>query len=322
MKTGRWHIGFLLIISGLASFGQRAMAVPGDYDGDGRADLVVVDADREGDKTTVFVRLSSDGARNSHVFHAFGNRVISGDFYGNGRTYPGIVSIRGNNRPLEWRIKTPSGDEDVFEFGVKMDRIPNQGDLDCDGQTDFVLVHTEADGTRVWRAKLSGSPGEERTTVFGKLGDMMFTADVDGDGCSEIGAMGLRHVWSSRPFAGGDVTEVKWGVRRDIPLLPADLDGDGVPEYITVHRYGRRLKALIRKADNTDRIVKLGAAGTIPMTGNFLGDNNFAWFDPRNSRFVLMTAKGKFQKVSYGNSRRGILRPDGTEVTEGETGSF
>jgi hypothetical protein len=306
----------------VAPLRQAWAATPGDYDGDGIADLAIIDADAEEDKTTVFVRMSSDDSETGFVFFPFGDWVISGDFFGNGRTRPGIVNSSRKRRQLEWRIKKPDGGEKVFKFGARKDVVPNQGDLDCDGTTDYVVVHKAA-GTRVWQAKLSSAPTKVQTTVFGGPQDYVFTADVDGDGCSEIGALTPQYVWSTRPFAGETKTEAQWGRSKDIPLLPADLDGDGVPEYITVRADKKKLTARIHNTvGGVDTTKRLGTAAAIPMVGKFYGPNTFAWFVPSEGRFYLINAESSVVQVNFGNPRRGVVRPDGSAVPEGQSGKF
>ena len=80
------YFGKLALLLGSVFFlrAQNALAVPGDYDGDGLADIAIIDSDEPEDKTTVFVRLSSNGRTQNNIFFPFGDRVISGSYFLNG----------------------------------------------------------------------------------------------------------------------------------------------------------------------------------------------------------------------------------------------
>lgn len=306
---------------------NQARAVAGDYDGDGLADLAIIDADEPEDKTTVFVRKSSTGGSVAHVFHPFGNYVISGRFFGGNKTYPGIVSIPSTaGKPLEWHVKNPFGTENVFFYGVKGDVVPNQGDLDCDGTADVVVTRTGTGnfwpGFQLWYAMLSSQPGIVHQTVFGLAGDKPYTADVNGDGCSEIVVLRGNYDWYSKNFFGSDSLPVQWGLSGDIPIPPADMTGDGVPDFIIARRTGSGQVAFVRKSDGSAMNVNLGSAGSLPMAGNFFGSNTFAWFERSQGKFGLKTPAGSTSSVTFGNARRGIVRPDGSVVTENEDGRF
>lgn len=321
----KWIVNFAILFIGAFIFPcEKSQATAGDYDGDGLADLAIIDADEPEKKTTVFVRRSSNGSVKSFVFHPFGDRVISGSFFGDGLTYPGIVSAvrKGKSKPLEWRIKTPSGKENVFRFGVKGDKVPNQGDLDCDGKTDFVLVSNGSGGTRVWQAKMSSNPGTTQSTTFGSTGDLIYTSDINGDGCSEIVTLNSGFQWTSRSFSGGDTTTFQAGLPGDIPMLPADIDGDGIIDYLTSRIDGNNQVAHLHSPTVAERTSLMGSSGSIPMVGNFFGQNTFGWFERARGRFVLTNLDQSLSELSFGNPRRGLLRPDGTDVIEGENGRF
>ncbi len=277
MKNLRTAITLPLLILGVVfgSAKHAEAATPGDYDGDGKTDAAIIDADAPEDKTSVFVKQSRNGGVRSFVFFPFGDHVISGNFYtGNGRTYPGIINKKGSI--LEWRIK------------------------------------------------LSSDPTNIATTSFGNAGDFVFTGDVDGDGCNEIGVISSAYVWSTRSFSGSTVTDITFGQSGDIPLPPADLVGNGTPEFIVVRIEGGRQVAHIRQSDSTETTINLGGSSTTPMVGNFFGaGNNFGWLDRNRSLIVQLTSSNSKKKISgFANPRRGLLRPDGIGISEGKTGRF
>ncbi len=316
---------FLFLAFNIVILQQTANAVPGDYDGDGLADLALIDADEPEDKTTVFVRSSKNGSTVPYIFYPFGNYVISGQYFGNGRTYPGIVSIPGTSDQLRWHIKNPQGSEVVVRYGLKGDTVPNQGDLDCDGVTDFSVVR---DGTaeyypgfRIWYVALSGSPGAVVEVVFGIRGDQLYVGDTTGDGCAEMIALRGNFTWFTKALFGTELTQVQWGLPGDIPLLPRDMNGDAVPDYMVARPTGGFQVLYTRYSSQSAGTMGLGGNSSIPLVGNFYGADSVAWFDRSAGRFGLIHPQGT-KTVSFGNSRRGIVRPDGTVVTEEESGRF
>jgi len=318
----------LFLLGSLAiSWSEVRAATPGDYDGDGRADIAIIDADEGEDKTTVFVRQSSNGRTVPNVFFPFGDFVISGSYFGDGKTYPGVVSNHESGATLEWHIKNSSGSEAVLNYGLKGDVVPNQSDLDCDGITDFAVVRPgTADfypGFRLWYISLSSSGGAILETVFGVAGDEMFTGDVDGDGCAEMIALRpSSYHWISKKISNDTLTVVQWGLPGDIPMLPRDMNGDGNPDYIISRIVGRSQVAYVRLGAGSATSSNLGTSGSIPFVGNFYGSNTFGWFERSKSKMSLRTPSNSTSTFSYGNPRRGVLRSDGTEVTEFETGRF
>lgn len=325
MKKIILNLFTLFLALGTLTTKSAIAATNGDYDGDGLADTALIDADEPEDKTTVFVRQSSNGGIKSYVFKPYGNFVISGNFHGDGKTYPGIVSVPSKSSSLKWVIKTPSGVDQVFNFGARGDDVPNQGDIDCDGKTDFIIVGNGTanffPGDKIWTVKRS-STGTTNTTVFGKTGEASFTADMDGDGCSEIISLSSNFVWSSRSFYGGNTTEILWGAAGDIPLVPADINGDNLADYAIARKTGGNQISYVLYSNFTSEVHNLGSNNSVPMIGNFFGRNTFGWVDRSRGRVSQRTLTGAEFSFSFGNSRRGLLRPDGTEVTESENGTF
>jgi hypothetical protein len=118
-----WIYGLAALVALVAVPTKNVLAVPGDYDGDGRADIALIDADQPEDKTTVFVRQSSDNQVVANIFYPFGDYVISGNFFGGAKSYAGIVSKRTRIDSLRWQIKNPNGGEKIFSFGVNSDIV-------------------------------------------------------------------------------------------------------------------------------------------------------------------------------------------------------
>jgi uncharacterized delta-60 repeat protein len=138
---------------------------PGDFDGDGRADfrvqrrgdISVVSADTQ----SVFITMqASNGAVSYEPYGWMSDRIVPGDFDGDGKT--DIAVGRGYNNPAGntvWYIHYTSGIPDysvVFGKGLGF----AQGDYDGDGKTDigyFIVGATNAETGFWYISSVNGS---------------------------------------------------------------------------------------------------------------------------------------------------------------------
>jgi subtilisin family serine protease len=183
-----------------------AIAADGDFDGDGRTDLLV--GDRDGD----LIVYESDGPNSMRVawtdesaFIDAGDRMTTGDFDGDGRTE--FVTFR-QNYPLTLENGEQEPDLGLYEFWdgvgdddyalrgqlpiageVAPDGAVQSGDFDGDGRDEVAISHPP----ELFIADFSVSTGwqvvyyDDGTSVTGKvLSASMVAADFDGDGTSEL----------------------------------------------------------------------------------------------------------------------------------------
>ncbi len=307
----------------------QANAQPGlgDFDGDGLSDLAYSNSDKEDGATSIRVRLSSNpGTLQRYRFNVAGDAFITGKFYNDARTFPGVVRVTDINEPLLWVIKFPAADSVRFRFGIPGDTIPNQGDVDCDGKTDIITTRKGNSsffpGFRIWFAALSS--GQVVQTVFGQANDSIAVGDVDGDGCDELIALRPSNfLWFSRKFLEAqELTDtVQWGLPGDIPLLPKDMNGDSVPDYIVARRMGDKQIAFIRYNASQAAVAELGPADSIPMTGKFFqSGNTFAWVDRDAKQGTIQAPDLAKTTFTFANSDVYLNRPDGTVIPPGDSG--
>jgi hypothetical protein len=115
------------------------VALPADYDGDGKCDIAVYRFGGLSPSNSFIVLRSSDGVTN---FIPWGNYATDylapGDYDGDGKTdYAAVRTQRSSITPLVWWIlQSSNGGIRVQEFGVGSDII-TQGDFDGDGRTDL-----------------------------------------------------------------------------------------------------------------------------------------------------------------------------------------
>lgn len=304
-----------------------AMPVLGDYDGDGRSDLAVALVDRARGETPWLVRLSSGESPLFWTFSKPGDALVTGHFYGDGKVYPGLVWVRDARMPLEWYLMTPQGTELFIRYGLPGDSIPNLGDLDCDGITDFIVTRNGRSnyypGFKLWYVALSGYGGAVLEEVFGTVNDRLYVADLDGDGCQEMVA--LRdgfYSWFGKKLFSSNISQVQWGLPGDIPLLPQDLNGDGRADYIISRPTGNGQVGYVRYSDSEYTTFDLGQNTSIPMVGNFTGTPGFAWAQRDTGFTGIRQNDGSVDVFPFGIPTNAIIRPDGTVVQPTDNARF
>jgi hypothetical protein len=310
----------LLSISGVAGTAQAFPAL-GDYDGDGDTDLAV--ALVQGDSTIWLSRSTPVGNSFYYLFNKKADAFVSGVFYDDAKTYPGIVTNPGGQGPLNWTIKNQFGQDVNLSYGLPGDTIPNQGDLDCDGRTDLIVTRPGSanwyNGFRLWYVALSSS-GKVQEQVFGLATDQIAVADINGDHCDELIALRGDYTWYAAGLFGGNALNVQWGLPGDIPLLPQDINGDGQPDFIVVRVFNGKQFALVRYNVGQSDIIPLGGPTSVPLVGKFTGRNSFGW-QQRDTGFTAVKQQdGSDSVFPFGINTNVMIRPDGSVVTPNQDG--
>lgn len=198
-------------------FGKQGdVPVPGDWDGDGIADLAVYrDGSQAGGQSYFFYRPSSQpGANfNTVAWGATGDKPVAGDYDGDGKLDAAV--FRPSN--AFWYVLRSS--DNVFvqqQFGVPTD-VPTPADFDGDGRTNFAVFRA-SNGT--WYTSID--PATNYGAVrWGAATDIPVPADYDGDGRSDVAVFrpetGNWYVLrSASGFLG-----VQWGTMNDKPAPAA-----------------------------------------------------------------------------------------------------
>ncbi len=293
---------------------------PGDFDGDSKSDLSEARVNRRTGTTQWNVR-TADGSVKSFQFGAAADGFVTGRFVQDKRVTPGIVSAH-NNRPLEWRIKTPDGGEAYLQFGFDGDILPNLGDLDCDGITDISVVRNngraDLPGQKVWYTALSASATVVET-VFGNIFDRAFTADTDGDNCDEMVVLREGFHWFSSSVGSANVKVVQWGLPGDIPLMPFDVNNDGTPDYAVVRPTLGGQFAYVRYGAQAMEVFALGPDSSVPLGGRFDDDTFFAYVNRSAGTAQFAGDVGTF---GFASPVSALIRPDGVSIDSDENGRF
>lgn len=240
----------------------------GDVDGDGADDTILVD-----DAADATLVLRSDpgsdsgfGELETWSTSAYGSaKVVRGDFTGDGLADLAVVESDG--------VRVAASADGAFEEsgdGVALS-LPERfrvsvGDFDADGVDDLALVTEDPRGVLVEVAR--GGEGsfarpQRWALVDAVLGDLKLgTADMDGDGRSDLVAMGRRdegvdvRVLRSLGDAFDDATpwleQPGWSWDGTRPLL-GDVDGDGRADVIALRDLATLQVAVLRS--DGDRLL-------------------------------------------------------------------
>jgi hypothetical protein len=205
------------------SAGSSDVAVPADYDGDGKADMAIY-------RLTTgewFVIRSS----NSTLLHvqwgapALGDTPVVADYDGDGRADVAVYRLSTG----EWFI-IRSSNSTLLQVGwgvPALGDVPVINDYDGDGRADIAIYRLSTGEWYVIRSTNStllkvgwGAP---------QLGDVPVVGDFDGDGRADVAVYRQSTGgWFIIRSSNSSLMQVNWGNPQlgDVPV-PADYDGDG-----------------------------------------------------------------------------------------------
>lgn len=231
----------VLIFAGTA-IAQLLLREALDFDNDGKADLVVFNANTN----TMSVKKSSNGNLTSQQF---GFSVYKGDFFA-----PGDYDADSKADFAVWRdsdrtwyqYKSNTGTLTTTQFGLPGDE-PVARDYDGDGKTDIAVVRRVAPsptpavyptpGQMVWYI-LRSTNGNIDSATFGYDTDFPVPGDYDGDGKFDMavqrpGTMRAQTYFYAWLSGSSSLSVTNFGRGGDI-AVPGDYDGDGKTDIAVV----------------------------------------------------------------------------------------
>ena len=239
-----------------AGFWDEQRWLAGDFDGDGRDDLVNVYS-RQGD-TRAWVHLSNgagvefQSSINTLARFSTTQRWIAGDFNGDGRD--DLVNVYGSSTgdTRAWvHLSTGAG----FEFQSSFDTLARfstaqrwiAGDFNGDGRDDLVNVYGNNGDTRAWVHLSTGAGFEFQssfTTLAGFWDEQRWIAgDFNGDGLDDLvnvyGHNGDTRAWvhlstgAGFEFQSSINTLARFSTAQR--WIAGDFNGDGVDDLVNVY---------------------------------------------------------------------------------------
>ena len=203
-----------------------------DIDGDGRADRGLV-VPINGILNWYFVR-SSNGSTLSKIWGVTGDKIVLGDYNGNGTDEIAIY------RDGAWWILDEQGNGYVRYWGQAGTDQPVPADYDGDGKTD-IAIWRKTDG--YWWILYSGygngfSSVGTSNSQWGlpSFGDIPVAGDYTGDGRADLAVFRpLDGTWYVKNLVNDSIISQQWGINGDVPLAEQDVNGDGTNDF-TVFR--------------------------------------------------------------------------------------
>lgn len=229
---GNWYIFSSASSSWLVNgskFGDaNYLPVPGDYNGDGRADIVVYS------RETGWWMVYYTGTSLAAVFQWGGYYCIPapGDYDGDGKTDFALYNfVSGAWYIFKSSTYTWLTYGDVFGG---YDYIPVPGDYNGGGLSDIVVYSENAGRWLLFYPET----GSAEYLDFGGVGYMPAPGDYDYDGVTDFGlydySYGYWYIWS--PVNGWRLIGPQWGDYYYSPVA-GDYDGDGVSDLAVYSRY-------------------------------------------------------------------------------------
>ena len=278
-----------------------------DFDGDGRADLVVF---RPSAGHWLLRKSASGYSYYDTATYTFGtgtDKPVAGDYDGDGKTDLAVW------RPstAEWLIRLSSAgytasSQLTYQWGIPTD-IPVVADFDGDGRRDLV-VYRPASGE--WFVRFSALSYSYNYAVYqwGGPGDVPMPADFDGDGRADLcvyrpsdGVWYIRY--SSSSYSYVNWAGYQWGGPGDVPLQ-ADFDGDKKAD-LAVYRPSTA-EWFVRFSSSSFSYwnyghYQWGGLGDVPLATDFDGDTktDLVVYRPSDATWYIRFSSSSYSYVNW-----------------------
>lgn len=304
-----------LISTGIA-FADRGNVVAGDYDADGRSDIIVT---RKVDSLLHwYFRLATGEQIGPVPFGLESDTQLPGDYDGDGDFNLNVVRDAGGF--LSWYSLENNGSTTQTIWGLSGD-TPLTGFFGGSGENDRVAVRSVG-GALVWYIENVAPNG----ISWGLDGDEPYVADITGDGVDELIVLrnqGGALTWYIRDLSGNFTDVVAWGLDGDTALVPADFNGDGKADLLVVRAQNGFNVVYLRYTDlnGTTQSVVFGLDTDVPYTGNFTQSDLAELAVKRASggfisHFVRFAQDGTVVTVPFGVETDAVIKPEGGLLAE------
>ena len=222
-STGKYFINKSGSAAQTVNWGDiRYIPIYADIDGDNKSDRGLLYLNNNA-LNWYFVK-SSDGRTVSKVWGTTNDKVVIGDYNGNGTDE---IAIYRNG---QWWILDENNTPILKNWGQAGTDVPVPGDYDGDGKTDIAVFRsTDAN----WYI-INSSDDSVVSKQWGlpNIGDIALSGDFTADGKNDLVIFRpLDGTWYVRNIADDSIIAQQWGVSGDIPLVNHDVNGDGVNDF-------------------------------------------------------------------------------------------
>jgi hypothetical protein len=262
---------------------------PGDFDGDGRADLTVYRP--ASGLWSIKPSSSNYNAERSYQWGLVGDVGVPGDYDGDGIADVGVY------RPSTgyWYVLLSSSQYGTVlarQWGMSTD-IPVPADYDGDGKTDLGLYRPS---TGYWLVLLSGADFTSSTArQWGLSSDVPVVGDYDGDGKADLGLYRPSAGYWFVLLSGSDYTvdlAQQWGTSTDVPV-PGDFDGDGRTD-LALYRPSTGYWYILKSSADYKAYLAChwGLSTDIAVSGDYDGDGmaDLVVYRPSNGYWYVLSS--------------------------------
>jgi FG-GAP-like repeat/NHL repeat len=268
-----------------------------DYDGDGRAELMVY---RPGNGSWYKSTSSSSFTGGTATqFGLSGDVPVPGDYDGDNtndlavcRPSTGVWFILQSATATMITVALP---------GSASGDVPVPGDFDGDGKTD-PAVYRPSIG--VWTV-IASTTGQPFRIALGRGTDIPVPGDYDGDGRTDAAVYRpSTGIWLIRFSSTANNTSlaIQWGLSADVPV-PADYDGDGKTD-LAVYRPATGVWYILTSSSGyaSSLAIQWGLTGDTPVPADYDGDTraDLAVYRPAiGTWFILQSSTAYTTSVEY-----------------------
>lgn len=235
-------------------------AVASDWDGDGKADMIVTSSTGE---WRIATSRTGFAGREAYVWGAPTDTPVVADFDGNGRM---DLAVYHASDQSSWYIIDPALFQTAYRWGSAGD-LPVEGDYGGDTRTDTAVFRPQT-GEWLIYDPITGYSGRYQ---WGQLFDVPVPRDYDGDGRTDLAIYRpSTGVWAVFDLATGAVRMYQWGMPGDL-AIPGDYLGTGQMQ-IAIYRPADGRWWIFNPATGQYFGLQWGAPGDVPVPGDYVGD--------------------------------------------------
>ncbi len=261
-------------------------ARPGDYDGDGKADLATFDQTT----ATFYILYSGGGVRIQQLGNpADVNIPVLGDFDGDGKT---DLAVFDQTASL-FLVLESGGGVISRQLGNPRDRnIPLAGDFDGDGKTDLAVFDQTAS---LFLVLESGGGVISRQLGNATHVNLPVAGDFDGDGKTDLAVYDQTStVFLALESGGGAIVQQLGNITHVNVPLAGDFDGDGKTDLAVFDQTTATFLVLESGGGVIARQLGNAADVNMAVAVDFDGDGktDLAVYDASATVFLILDSGG------------------------------